>query len=112
MREEGDQEDGRGHDGARGSQSIDVEKETLLSLQKGVRGPSDPSAEGAGRAPSKRLAVDLREAGAMMSVSGKTVKRLVFRGELKGLKVGAQWRIRIAEVEDYLIRRERQGGRS
>lgn len=60
----------------------------------------------------RRLAVDLREAGEMMSVSGKTVKRLIFRGELKGLKVGAQWRIRFAEVEDYLIRRERQGGRS
>ena len=48
----------------------------------------------------------------MMGVSGKTVKRLIFRGEMKGFKVGAQWRIRIAEVEDYLIRRERQGGRS
>jgi len=80
--------------------------------RNGVGGPVDPSVEGAGRATSRRLAVDLREAGAMMDVSGKTVKRLIFRGELKGLKVGAQWRIRIAEVEDYLIRRERQGGRS
>lgn len=59
-----------------------------------------------------RLAVDLATAGTMMGVSGKTVKRLILRGELRGLKVGAQWRVRTAEVEDYLIRRERQGGRS
>jgi excisionase family DNA binding protein len=78
----------------------------------GVGGPVDPSAEGAGRAPSRRLAVDLREAGEMMGVSGKTVKRLIFRGELKGLKVGAQWRVRIAAIEEYLDRGEGLGGRS
>ena len=78
----------------------------------GVGGSVDPSAEGAGRGPSKRLAVDLREAGEMMGVSGKTVKREIFRGSLKGLKVGCQWRVRVAEIEDYLVRRERLGGRS
>ena len=58
----------------------------------------------------KRLAVDLREAGEMLSVSAKTVKRLIFRGELKGLKIGAQWRVRVAAIEEYLDRGE-QGGR-
>ncbi len=48
----------------------------------------------------------------MMGVSGKTVKRLIFRGEMKGLKVGCQWRVRVVEIEDYLVRRELQGGRS
>ena len=49
--------------------------------------------------------------------SGYPYDRVVETGpetgyELKGLKVGAQWRVRTAEIEDYLIRRERQGGRS
>jgi len=70
------------------------------------------SREPAERATPRRLAVDLREAGEKMSVSAKTVKRLIFRGEMKGLKVGAQWRVRVAEIEDYLVRREQQGGRS
>jgi excisionase family DNA binding protein len=48
----------------------------------------------------------------MMGVSGKTVKRLIFRGELKGLKVGAQWRVRLVAIEDYLDRGEQLGGRS
>ena len=72
----------------------------------------DPSAEDAGRKTRKRLAVSLEEAGEMMDVSGKTVKRLIFRGELKGLKIGAQWRVRIAAIEDYLERGERLGGRA
>jgi len=58
------------------------------------------------------MAVDLREAGTMMGVSDKTVKRLIVRGELKGLKIGAQWRVRIAAIEDYLERGERLGGRA
>ncbi len=57
----------------------------------------------------RRLAIDLREAGAMMSVSAKTVKRLIFCGELKGLKVGAQWRVRVTEIDDYLRRGEQRG---
>ncbi len=48
----------------------------------------------------------------MMSVSAKTVKRLIFRGELKGLKVGAQWRVRVAAIEEYLERGEQQRGMS
>jgi excisionase family DNA binding protein len=80
--------------------------------RNGVGGSVDPSVEGAGRATWRRLAVDLREAGAMMDVSGKTVKRLIFRGELKGLKVGAQWRVRVAAIEEYLERGEQQRGMS
>jgi len=77
-----------------------------------VGAAGDPSADGAGRKTWKRLAVSLDEAGEMMGVSGKTVKRLIFRGELRGLKVGAQWRVRVAEIEDYLKRGERRGGRA
>ncbi len=54
-----------------------------------IGGQEDKSSKVTGRPPPKRLAVDLCEAGEMMGVSGKTVKRLIFRGELKGLKVGA-----------------------
>ena len=68
--------------------------------------------DGGGRGRAARLAVDLREAGEMMSVSGKTVKRLILRGELKGLKVGAQWRVRIAAIKEYLDRGEQRGGRA
>lgn len=74
-------------------------------------GPADPSAGGAGRAPSRRLAVSLREAAEMLGVSAKTIRREIMRGRLKGLKVGAQWRVRTVEIEGYLVRRERQGGR-
>lgn len=55
----------------------------------------------------KRLAVDLREAGAMLSVCGMTVKREIERGRLRGLKIGRVWRVKVSEIEAYLKRQER-----
>lgn len=57
----------------------------------------------------ERLAVSLAEAGAMLDVSAKTVKREILRGRLRAVKVGAQWRVRVAELEDYLKRGEMRG---
>ncbi len=76
--------------------------------RNGVGGSVDPSAEGTGQVRAKRLAVDLREAGAMMDVCAMTVKREIERGRLRGLKIGRVWRVRVAEIEAYMERQERQ----
>jgi len=52
------------------------------------------------------LAVTLDEAGKMLGVCGRTVLREIERGHLKGLKVGHQWRVRLAELQAYLKRQE------
>lgn len=53
------------------------------------------------------LAVDLDTAGEMLGgVSAATVKREIYRGHLHGLKVGRQWRVRVAELHAYLKRQE------
>lgn len=54
----------------------------------------------------KKLAVDIREAGAMLGVSAQTVQREIDRGNLRALKIGKQWRIRITELNAYLERLE------
>jgi len=54
-----------------------------------------------------RLAVDLREAAAMIGVCERTVKREIQRGKLRGLKVGRVWRVRVAAIEEYLEQQER-----
>jgi excisionase family DNA binding protein len=77
----------------------------------GVGGPVDGSSSGAERAPSKRLAVDLREAGEMMGVCAETVKREIGRGRLRGMKIGRVWRVRVSEIEAYMERQERQVAR-
>ena len=59
------------------------------------------------REQQEKLAVDLREAGDMMSVCAKTVKREIKRGRLRGLRVGRVWRVRKAEIKAYLERQER-----
>lgn len=59
----------------------------------------------AGRLP-KALAVTLAEAGELLGVNKKTVLREIHRGHLRGLKVGSMWRVRVAELEAYLKRRE------
>ena len=54
----------------------------------------------------KALAVNMREAAEMVGVSFKTLVREIHRGHLRGLKIGSQWRVRIAELESYLKRNE------
>ena len=65
--------------------------------------------QSAGRLP-KALAVTLAEAGELLGVNKKTVLREIHRGHLRGLKVGSMWRVRVAELEAYLKRREERRG--
>jgi excisionase family DNA binding protein len=49
------------------------------------------------------------EAAAYLRVHERTVGRLLKRGELPGVKVGRQWRLRRADLDAYL-RGERPAG--
>lgn len=51
-------------------------------------------------------AVDLACVANMLSVSVKTVRREIDRGELRALRIGRAWRVRITEVNAYLKRKE------
>ena len=55
-----------------------------------------------------QLAVSLKEAAQMLGVHVKTVKREIDRGNLRALKIGKVWRVRVAEIEAYLKRKERE----
>lgn len=46
------------------------------------------------------------EVAALLSVSKRTVQRLLEAGELPGLKVGSQWRCRAESIQDWQARRE------
>jgi excisionase family DNA binding protein len=52
------------------------------------------------------LAVDLPEAAGMLSVCVKTLRREIYRGNLKALRIGRVWRIRVPELHAYLKRCE------
>ena len=41
------------------------------------------------------------EVAERLRVSAKTVRRLLKRGELRGLKVGSQWRIAVADLAAF-----------
>lgn len=60
------------------------------------------------RPPATPLVVDLARAAQMLSVSIKAVMGLIRRGELRALKIGRVWRVRIREIEDFLKRQERK----
>jgi len=55
------------------------------------------------------LAVDVREAAAMMRVSVKTVRRMVHSGDLPALQLGRYVRIRVAAIENFLRGLELRG---
>ena len=57
-----------------------------------------------------QLAVGLKEAARMLDVSAKTVSREIARGNLRALKIGKLWKIRVVELDSYLKRRERKQG--
>jgi len=48
--------------------------------------------------------VSLEEAAEQLSVSKSTLYRMIDRGEVKGRKVGRQWRFRMADLRAYLER--------
>lgn len=59
-------------------------------------------------APVKPLAVDIATVALMLGMSVKTVRREIDRGNMHAFKIGRRWRVRIAEVEDFLRRQEKK----
>lgn len=47
----------------------------------------------------------LQELALVLSVSEQTIRRMFNRGELKGFKIGKQWRILKKDFEAYLKNR-------
>ncbi|MBB4876445.1 MULTISPECIES: helix-turn-helix domain-containing protein [Bacillales] len=43
----------------------------------------------------------VREVSGILNVSDKTVRKLLNDGDLKGFKVGKNWRVKPSEVEKY-----------
>jgi excisionase family DNA binding protein len=59
-------------------------------------------------AATSPIAVKLPEAGAMVGVSAATIRREIDRGNLRGFRIGRQWRVRVNELHAYLQRQERK----
>jgi len=55
-----------------------------------------------------QLAIDLKEAATVLAVSPQTIMREINRGNLRALKIGRQWRVRVSELDAYLERQERK----
>jgi excisionase family DNA binding protein len=53
-----------------------------------------------------RPVVNLQEAAELLDLSWRTMLRRVQAGEIRGLRVGHQWRIRRAEIDRYLAEQE------
>ena len=65
------------------------------------------------------MKASLNQIAALLSIQGvadylnlsvRTVRRLIDSGQLRALKIGAQWRIYPADLDDFVFAR-RQGGR-
>ena len=46
----------------------------------------------------------LKEAAARLNVSLTTIRRMIYDGELKGIKVRGDWRIDPVDLEEYIRR--------
>ncbi len=81
-----------------------------MSTQHAAEAPKRSRAKSA-RAPRTDLAplaVDLDEAGRLLGdLCRRNVEYLIKRGELASFKIGARRLVRIAEIDRYLIERER-----
>lgn len=58
--------------------------------------------------PDGRLAYSSDEAGALIGCTGQTVRRMIRRGDLNGVKSGSNGRNRVlvsrAELDEYLVK--------
>jgi excisionase family DNA binding protein len=68
-----------------------------------IPSPHQPAAERRHRTPPEPL-LSVTDAAAFLSVSAKTVRRLLARGELGASRVGRQLRISRSELLAYLRR--------
>jgi putative molybdopterin biosynthesis protein len=51
-------------------------------------------------------AISKKAAAELLTVSEKTIERLINRGELPGFRVGWKWRIMLADLEAYVARQQ------
>jgi excisionase family DNA binding protein len=51
-----------------------------------------------------RGALSRSEAADLLGVSGKTIERMINRGELPGFRVGSRWRVLRRDMEAYVER--------
>ncbi|MEI6233856.1 MAG: helix-turn-helix domain-containing protein [Planctomycetota bacterium] len=51
-------------------------------------------------------AISKKAAAELLTVSEKTIERLINRGELPGFRVGWKWRIMLADLEAYVDRQQ------
>jgi excisionase family DNA binding protein len=56
--------------------------------------------------PPAPIAVSIPTAAKMLNLCHVTIRREIERGELKAVRIGRVWRIRIAELHAYLKRKE------
>ncbi|HXG53344.1 MAG TPA: helix-turn-helix domain-containing protein [candidate division Zixibacteria bacterium] len=49
----------------------------------------------------------LSEAAKLLQVSTRTLQRMIHSGQLPAFKVGGQWRLREAQLKQWVERRER-----
>jgi excisionase family DNA binding protein len=56
--------------------------------------------------PAEPLAVDMKEAARLLSISDDTLGRLIAAGEIATFKIGALRRIEVAELRAFIARRK------
>ena len=61
--------------------------------------------------PPKALAVDVDETAALLSVHKNTILREIRRGNLRAMKIGRVYRVRVTEIHAYLARQELRFGK-
>jgi len=66
---------------------------------------------GAQAAGPQSLAVDIKEAASLLSVSTKTVRREIDKGKLIAVRIGRLLRVRTAELHAYLLRCQQRTSR-
>ena len=49
--------------------------------------------------PAARRSLSLKESGRALGLSEWTIRRMVLDGRIRGRKLGAQWRVPLAEIE-------------
>ncbi len=52
--------------------------------------------------------LNIKQVQDKLGVSERTVFRLIKDGELKGFKVGREWRFEESDIEDYIMRQRKK----
>lgn len=58
---------------------------------------------------AQELVVDLEEAARRLLTKPSTIRREIREGKLKAIKLGGKLVVRVAELENYLLRKEDEG---